>query len=117
MIFSDTMYWVETVVCSGLVGKDARLMRMLELRQEFKRRQEGCVTAWVGRNPDQKELFLVHSVFASEEAWREISQKALDHLDSKDGGIESLLVGPPLVGVFEAKPEHFTNISDDHNVA
>ncbi|MEK9730229.1 MAG: antibiotic biosynthesis monooxygenase [Candidatus Poseidoniales archaeon] len=111
------MYWVETVVCSGQVGKDARLMRMLELRQEFKRRQEGCITAWIARNPDQKELFLVHSVFVSQEAWREISQKALDQLDAKDGGIESLLAGPPLVGVFEAKPEHFVNNTNDGNVA
>ena len=31
---------VETVVCSGAPGKEARFKRMLEVRQEFKRRQD-----------------------------------------------------------------------------
>ena len=111
------MFWIETVVCSGIIGKEARLMRMLEVRQEFKRRQPGCVSAWVGRNPDQRELFIVQSVFASQEAWREISQKANDLLDTKDGGIESLLSGPPLVGVFETNEEHLELKSDKGDVA
>ena len=111
------MFWIETVVCSGIVGKEARLMRMLEVRQEFKRRQQGCVSAWVGRNPDQKEVFIVQSLFISQEAWREISQKANDLLDEKDGGIESLLSGPPLVGVFETKEENLKLKSDNCDVA
>ncbi len=111
------MFWIETVVCSGIIGKEARLMRMLEVRQEFKRRQPGCVSAWVGRNPDQREVFIVQSVFASQETWREISQKANDLIDKKDGGIESLLSGPPLVGVFETNEEHLELKRDKGDVA
>jgi hypothetical protein len=111
------MFWIETVVCSGVIGKEARLMRMLELRQEFKRRQQGCVSAWVGRNPEQREVLIVQSVFVSQEAWRDISQKAIDLLDEKDGGIESLLSGPPLVGLFETNEQHLELKRDTNDVA
>jgi len=111
------MFWIETVVCSGVIGKEARLMRMLEVRQEFKRRQQGCVSAWVGRNPEQREVLIVQSVFVSQEAWRDISQKAIDLLDEKDGGIESLLTGPPLVGLFETNEQHLELKRDNNDVA
>ncbi len=111
------MFWIETVVCSGVIGKEARLMRMLEVRQEFKRRQQGCVSAWVGRNPEQREVLIVQSVFVSQEAWRDISQKAMDLLDEKDGGIESLLSGPPLVGLFETNEQHLELKRDTNDVA
>ena len=35
---SKNMYWLETVVCSARKGVDARLERMLEARQEMRRR-------------------------------------------------------------------------------
>jgi len=111
------MFLIETVVCSGVIGKEARLMRMLEVRQEFKRRQQGCVSAWVGRNPEQREVLIVQSVFVSQEAWRDISQKAMDLLDEKDGGIESLLSGPPLVGLFETNEQHLELKRDTNDVA
>jgi len=111
------MFLIETVVCSGVIGKEARLMRMLEVRQEFKRRQQGCVSAWVGRNPEQREVLIVQSVFVSQEAWRDISQKAIDLLDEKDGGIESLLTGPPLVGLFETNEQHLELKRDNNDVA
>ena len=40
---SKNSYWLETVVCSARKGVDARLERMLEARQEMRRRTEGCI--------------------------------------------------------------------------
>jgi len=97
------MLWVETIVCSSKQGVGARLRRMLNTRQEFKRRQAGCVAAWVGHAPDNGEMMLIQSVFESSDDWRRISELVQSNLDSEDGGIEGLLLGPPLVGVFEIK--------------
>ena len=47
---SKNSYWLETVVCSARKGVDARLERMLEARQEMRRRTEGCIRAWVSRS-------------------------------------------------------------------
>ena len=40
---SKNCLWLETVVCSARKGVDARLERMLEARQEMRRRTEGCL--------------------------------------------------------------------------
>ena len=93
-------YWMETVVCSAKKGKDARLMRMLEARQEMRRRTEGCHKAWISRSVDGQPIFLVQAVYDDEVAWRKSSQRIIDELDPRDGGIDSLLSGPPLVGIF-----------------
>ena len=93
---------VETVVCSGAKGKEARMKRMLEARQEFKRRQKGCISAWVGKSIDGQPLFLVHSIFEDKGSWKRISQMVAESLDTKDGGLEGVFGGPPLVGMFEA---------------
>lgn len=92
---------VETVVCSGAPGKEARFKRMLEVRQEFKRRQDGCIAAWIGLSTDSQGLFLVQSVFEDKKSWKRISQHIADRLDTKDGGLEGVIGGPPLVGMFE----------------
>jgi len=96
---------VETVVCTGADGKGARFKRMLEARQEFKRRQDGCIAAWIGQSIDGQELFIVQSVFADKKSWKNISQAIADILDTKDGGLESVFGGPPLVGMFEVPIE------------
>ena len=44
--------------------------------------------------------FLVQAIYSTEAAWKKISVKIQEKLDSKDGGIESCLFGPPLVGMF-----------------
>ena len=95
------MAWVETIVCSSKKGSDARLRRMLKARQEFKRRQEGCIGAWLGRGPDNSEMLLVQSAFETANDWKAISKEIQNTLDVEDGGIEGLLLGPPLVGIFE----------------
>ena len=104
------MAWVETIVCSGKKGSDARLRRMLKARQEYKRRQEGCIGAWLGLAAESNSMMLVQSAFVSEGAWRIISSEIKDTLDAEDGGIEGLLLGPPLVGVFEIPDEELQNL-------
>jgi len=96
---------IETVVCSGAPGKEARFKRMLEVRQEFKRRQSGCLAAWIAQSSDGQELFLIHSVFQNKKSWKRISQSIAAKLDTKDGGLEALIGGPPLIGMFESPLE------------
>ena len=92
---------IETVVCSARKGRDARLLRLLESRQAFKKRSEGCRGAWVAPAAGQKGMFLVQSLFLDLAAWKEVNERIKSELDPKDGGIEAELVGPPLVGMFE----------------
>ena len=104
------MAWVETIVCSGRKGSDARLRRMLKARQEYKRRQVGCIGAWIGLAAENKTMMLVQSAFVSEKDWRRISSEIQSTLDVEDGGIEGLLLGPPLVGVFEIPDDQLQNL-------
>ena len=53
--------YVETVVCAGAPGKEARFLRMIESRQAFKRRQDGCLAAWTGTSIDGTGNFAVSS--------------------------------------------------------
>ena len=91
---------IETVVCSPAQGRDASLLRMLNTRQEFKRQKPGCLAAWYAKSSNGDSLLLVQSVFASRQDWIDISNSIVETLDSRDGGLESCLLGPPLVGVF-----------------
>ena len=93
---------IETVVCSPAQGREARLLRMLNARQEFKRQKSGCLAAWYAKSSDGESLLLVQSVFTSRQNWIDISNAIVETLDSRDGGLESCLLGPPLVGVFTA---------------
>ena len=97
---SEKTYWLETVVCSAREGFDSRLERMLEARQEMRRRTEGCIRSWVSRSIDGQPMFLLQAIYEDEESWRRSAKRISDELDSRDGGIESLLGGPPLVGIF-----------------
>ena len=102
---------IETVVCSGAPGKEARFKRMLEARQAFKRRQSGCLAAWMAQSTDGQGLFLVHSVFQNKMSWKRISKLIAEKLDTKDGGLEGVFGGPPLVGMFES-PLDALNIAE-----
>ena len=42
---------LETAIVSARKGRDARLLRVLETRQKFKLRQEGCLSAWTIHSP------------------------------------------------------------------
>ena len=98
--------WLETVVCSARKGFDARLERMLEARQEMRRRTEGCIRAWVSRSMDGQSMFLLQAIYRDEESWRRCSERIANELDERDGGIETLLGGPPLVGMFSIDPDN-----------
>ena len=103
---SENSYWLETVVCSARKGVDARLERMLEARQEMRRRTDGCIRAWVSRSMDGQPMFLLQAIYKDEESWHKSARRVSDELDSRDGGIESLLGGPPLVGLFALDPKN-----------
>ena len=105
------MAWVETIVCSGKKGSDARLRRMLRARQEYKRRQNGCIGAWIGLGAESQSMMLVQSAFATAEDWKRISEEIQSTLDVEDGGIEGLLLGPPLVGVFEIPDDELKQLN------
>tara|TARA_Y100001980_G_C14556564_1_gene348616 strand:+ start:14114 stop:14407 length:294 start_codon:yes stop_codon:yes gene_type:complete len=91
---------METIVCSAKKGKEKRLEKLLETRNKLKKRNSKCKDAWVCKSVDGSPTFLVQTIFESEDAWRSVSNFIKDKLDPKDGGIESCLVGPPLVGMF-----------------
>ncbi len=99
-------YWLETVVCSARKGVDARLERMLESRQEMRRRTEGCIRAWVSKSIDGQPMFLLQAIYDNKESWHRSAKRVVAELDSRDGGIDTLLGGPPLVGIFALKPEN-----------
>ena len=103
---SQNCYWLETVVCSARKGVDARLERMLEARQEMRRRTEGCIRSWVSRSMDGQPMFLLQAIYENEEAWHRSAKRVAEELDPRDGGIESLLGGPPLVGIFALDPKN-----------
>ena len=49
-------------------------------------------------------MILVQTVFEHNQAWKKISDQVVKVLDPRDGGLESVLAGPPLVGMFEIDP-------------
>ena len=103
---SEGALWLETVVCSARKGVDARLERMLEARHKMRRRTDGCIRAWVSKSMDGQPMFLLQAIYNDEESWHKCAKRIADELDSRDGGIESLLGGPPLVGIFALDPKN-----------
>ena len=92
---------LETVVCSSNAGVEARLERMISARVEFRKRQAGCLKTWYGKSVSDESLFIFQTIFQDVESMKKISKLSLDTLDVKDQGIESCLIGPPLIGIFE----------------
>ena len=79
---------------------EKRLRKLLETRITFRKRFDSCRNAWVCQSADGSGTFLVQSIYSTEEAWKKISENIQEKLDPKDGGIESCLLGPPLLGMF-----------------
>ena len=65
------------MVCSARKGVDARLERMLEARQEMRRRTDGCIRAWVSRSMDGQPMFLLQAIYKNEEAWHKSAKEFL----------------------------------------
>ncbi|MDP6865249.1 MAG: hypothetical protein QGG96_07570 [Candidatus Poseidoniaceae archaeon] len=80
-------------------------MRMLEARQALRSRTDGCIKAWVSRSMDGQPMFLVQAIYDSEDSWHACAKIVAEELDTRDGGIEDLLSGPPLVGIFALDPK------------
>jgi hypothetical protein len=51
-------------------------------------------------------MFLLQAIYDDEDSWRRSAKRVSEELDSRDGGIESLLGGPPLVGIFALNSEN-----------
>ena len=83
-----------------------RLKKLLDTRTAFRKRSKKCQSAWVCQSADGSGTFLVQAIYVDENAWREISERIQDQLDSKDGGVEAYLNGPPLVGMFIFEEEN-----------
>lgn len=101
-------YILETVVCSSRSGTDARLHRMLSTRQLLRRRIDGCLHAWVSRSSDGTGMFLVQAIYHDRESIKNAAAQIEEKLDKHDGGIESLLGGPPLIGYFDLDKDDVT---------
>ena len=99
------MNLLETVVCSAIHGGEARLERMISARVEFRNRQDGCLKSWYGKSSTDENLFIFQSVYLDVESMKDVSKRSSESLDSKDGGLESCMMGPPLVGLFEISIE------------
>jgi len=91
---------METIVCSARSGKEKRLKKLLDTRVAFRKRSGECENAWVCQSADGSGTFLIQAIYRNDEVWRKISEDIQNQLDPKDGGIESCLSGPPLVGMF-----------------
>jgi len=91
---------METIVCSAKEGKEKRLEKLLNTRVAFRKRSKKCEKAWVCKSADGAGTFLVQAIYVDEEGWRDISERIQTQLDTQDGGIETCLIGPPLVGMF-----------------
>ena len=92
---------LETIVCSGVSGKEKNLLRMLKARQKFRKRNPGCLGAWVVPSSDGQPVYLVQAIYKNAESWKSISDNIKNKLDEIDGGLEGYLSGPPLVGMFD----------------
>ena len=99
------MLLLETIVCQTESGKESRFERMVKSRVELSKRQDGCKNSWYGKSKTDQFLFIIQSVYLDIESYHQTKSHIEKTLDSKDGGLESCLIGPPLLGMFE--------ISDD----
>ena len=84
---------------------------MLKARQAYKRRSKGCIAAWIASVPGGTSMHLVQSVFETRQDWQRVAEEIQSTIDVKDGGLESQMLGPPLVGVFEIDEEAFVTNS------
>ena len=95
---------IETVVCSVKDGYSARLQRLLESRRVLRNSTRGCLASWVAKGLDN-QTYLIQSVFRDEKSCIASHKKIQTKLDPKDGGLEPILSGPPLVGIFEIEAD------------
>lgn len=80
------------------VGK---LKRMLESRCKV-RTANGALEArwWIA--VDSESTYLLESSYINKEGWQRANDAIQRMLDPADGGLESVLAGPPLIGLFRS---------------
>ena len=69
----------------------------------------------MGTAAESSEMVLVQSAFHSAGDWKRISKDIQETLDVEDGGIEGLLMGPPLVGIFEIPDDELNQLNFGSN--
>ena len=92
---------LETIVCQTIKGKEARFERMVKARAELSNRQNGCIKSWYGISNSDEYLYLIQTAYDDLDQFHVIKKLIEETLDTKDGGLESCLSGPPLLGLFE----------------
>jgi len=92
---------LETIVCQTQKGKEARFERMVKARMELANRQQGCINSWYGISNTDEFLYLIQTAYHDLEQFHNIKKLIEETLTVKDGGLESCLSGPPLLGLFE----------------
>ena len=92
---------LETIVCQTIKGKEARFERMVKARIELSNRQNGCINSWYGISNSDEYLYLIQTAYLDMQQFHVIKKLIENTLDVKDGGLESCLSGPPLLGLFE----------------
>ena len=95
------MLILETIVCQTVKGKEARFGRMVKSRVELSKRQDGCVDSWYGISNSDPFLYLIQTAYVDMDKFHEIKKLIETTLDAKDGGLETCLNGPPLLGLFD----------------
>jgi hypothetical protein len=98
--------WLETVVLVSKDGYGARLRRMLKVRSLLRKESPGCARSWVGESANTAGTFLLQALYENEDAIG-VAMRSVSELDEKDGGLEVVLNGPPLVGIFVVDDEDF----------
>ena len=106
------MAWVETIVCSGRKGS-GETSSHVACSAGVQTTSTRCIGAWIGTGAESNAMLLVQSAFHTAEDWKRISQEIQSSLDVDDGGIEGLLLGPPLVGIFEIPDDELQSMSFD----
>ena len=92
---------LETIVCQTMKGKEARFHRMVKARMELSKRQDGCINSWYGVSNSDEFLYLIQTAYDDIDQFHNVKKLIEETLDVKDGGLESCLSGPPLLGLFE----------------
>ena len=91
----------EMIVMNVHLEHVGKLKRMLESRCKV-RCANGALAArwWIA--VDGESTFLLESSYVNKEGWQRANDAIQTMLDPADGGLESVLAGPPLIGLFRS---------------
>ena len=95
----------EMIVMNVHLEHVGKLKRMLESRCKV-RTANGALEArwWIA--VDSESTYLLESSYINKEGWQRANDAIARMLDPADGGLESVLAGPPLIGLFRSSAMH-----------